>query len=397
MLPLDCSTSYDRPKRIAILGCTGSIGRQTLDVCRRHPDKLQVVALSAHSNTAELVKDAREFNVKRVSVTNIEHRDDSVLSELPNSCSVFFDEKSALDICLYDDIDAVLVAIVGVAGLSASAGVLASGKQLALANKESLVVGGDLLMPMAQPGQLLPVDSEHSAIFQCYLGEHPSEAHAIWITCSGGPFFGKTRKELEHVTVSQALAHPAWNMGAKISIDSATLMNKGLERIEALHLFNVEMDFIRVLIHREAKIHSMVEYKDGSVKAHLGASDMRIPIQYALSYPERWDTPCDRVDFTRLASLTFGSPDLETFRCLSLADTAGREGGTLPCVLNAANEVAVETFLNGLCSFTDIDYIVEQTMDRHSRETVYSLDQLAEVDAWARDTARTVIAAHSIR
>ena len=250
-------------KRIAILGCTGSIGRQTLDVCRQHADKLEVVALSAHSNTKELVAAAREFGVKRIAVTDPQSVHDTILEDLPRDVRLYTGARSAVDICLFDDVDEVLVAIVGVAGLSASAAVLACGKQLALANKESLVVGGDLLMPMARPGMLLPVDSEHAAIFQCYQGENPKEAHCIWLTCSGGPFFGKSRSELSHVTVKQALAHPAWNMGAKISIDSATLMNKGLERIEALHLFHVDMDFVNVVIHREAKIHSMVEYVDG--------------------------------------------------------------------------------------------------------------------------------------
>lgn len=378
-------------KRIAILGCTGSIGRQTLDVCRQHADKLEVVALSAHSNTKELVAAAREFGVKRIAVTDPQSVHDPILEDLPRDAQLYTGARSAVDICLFDDVDEVLVAIVGVAGLSASAAVLACGKQLALANKESLVVGGDLLMPMARPGMLLPVDSEHAAIFQCYQGENLKEAHCIWLTCSGGPFFGKSRSELSHVTVKQALAHPAWNMGAKISIDSATLMNKGLERIEALHLFHVDMDFVNVVIHREAKIHSMVEYVDGSVIAHLGASDMRIPIQYALSYPARWESPSPRLDFRQLASLSFGEPDTDTFRCLKLADIAGREGGTLPCVLNAANEVAVDAFLHDRCSFTDIDAIVEYAMDQHDNSPVYSLDQLSDTDAWARIQARCAL------
>ena len=378
-------------KRIAILGCTGSIGRQTLDVCRQHADKLEVVALSAHSNTKELVAAAREFGVKRIAVTDPQSVHDPILEDLPRDVRLYTGARSAVDICLFDDVDEVLVAIVGVAGLSASAAVLACGKQLALANKESLVVGGDLLMPMARPGMLLPVDSEHAAIFQCYHGENPKEAHCIWLTCSGGPFFGKSRSELSHVTVKQALAHPAWNMGAKISIDSATLMNKGLERIEALHLFHVDMGFVNVVIHREAKIHSMVEYVDGSVIAHLGASDMRIPIQYALSYPARWESPSPRLDFRQLASLSFGKPDTDTFRCLKLADIAGREGGTLPCVLNAANEVAVDAFLHDRCSFTDIDAIVEYAMDQHDNSPVYSLDQLSDTDAWARIQARCAL------
>lgn len=390
MAMLRSAQDADR-KRIAVLGCTGSIGRQTLDVCRQHADKLEVVALSAHGSTEELVAAAREFDVKRIAVTDPQHACDPILEDLPRDTKLYTGARAAVDICLFDDVDEVLVAIVGVAGLSASAAVLACGKQLALANKESLVVGGDLLMPMARPDMLLPVDSEHAAIFQCYQGENPKDAHCIWLTCSGGPFFGKTRSELSKVTVKQALAHPAWNMGAKISIDSATLMNKGLERIEALHLFHVDMDFVNVVIHREAKIHSMVEYVDGSVMAHLGASDMRIPIQYALSYPARWESPSPRLDFTQLMSLSFGEPDIDTFRCLKLADIAGREGGTLPCVLNAANEVAVDAFLHDRCSFTDIDAIVECAMDQHDNSPVYSLDQLSETDAWARIQAQRAL------
>ena len=324
-------------------------------------------------------------------MTDEAHRNDSVLSELSKGCTLAFGAQAVVDICHRDDIDVVLVAIVGAAGLAASHAVLASGKRLALANKESLVVGGELLMPMAAPGQLLPVDSEHAAIFQCLLGENPCEAHCIWLTCSGGPFYGRSRAELEQVTREQALAHPTWNMGAKITIDSATLMNKGLERIEAMHLFGMDLDRINVLIQRESKIHSMVEYADGSVIAHLGASDMRIPIQYAFSYPERWDTPAPRIDFRTLGSLTFGEPDMEAFRCLALAERAGRTGGTMPCVLNAANEVAVGAFLNGCCGFTDIDRVVEAAMEAHDVEPVQSLVQLEAVDAWARHYAASTL------
>ena len=337
-------------KRIAILGCTGSIGTQALDVCRRHADRLEVVALTAHSRTRELVDAAREFGVARVAVTDAARRSDPALADLPAGTSCQFGAEAAVDVCLHDDVDCVLVAIVGAAGLAASAAVLASGKQLALANKESLVVGGELLMPLAREGQLIPVDSEHSAIFQCY-------------------------------------------MGAKITVDSATLMNKGLERIEAMHLFGVDMDFIRVVIQRQSKIHSMVEYEDGSVIAHLGASDMRIPIQYAFSYPDRWETPAPRVDFRELGSLDFAAPDADAFRCLALAERAGRTGGTLPCVMNAANEVAVAAFLDGAIGFTDIDRVVETCMDAHAVEPVQTLEQLADVDASARDAARRAIRA----
>lgn len=377
--------------RVAILGCTGSIGTQALDVCRQHSDKLQVIAISAHSRTRDLVAFAREFDVRAVGVTDSLHAADSILEELPQGCELLTGPSAAVDLALRDDCDVVLVSIVGAAGLEASHAVLTSGKRLALANKESLVVGGDLLMPLASSGQLLPVDSEHCAIFQCLMGENPREAHCIWLTCSGGPFFGRTLDELAHVTRHDALAHPTWNMGAKITIDSATLMNKGLERIEAMHLFGMDLDRINVLIQRESKIHSMVEFVDGSVIAHLGASDMRIPIQYAFSYPERWGTPAPRIDFRELGGLSFAAPDMDSFRCLKLAEIAGRIGGTMPCVLNAANEVAVDAFLHDRLGFNGIADVVELCMDAHDRTDVASLEQLKDIDLWARAQAARII------
>ena len=377
--------------RVAILGCTGSIGTQALDVCRQHSDKLQVVAISAHSRTRDLVAFAREFDVRAVGVTDSLHAADPILGELPQGCDLLTGPSAAVDLALRDDCDVVLVSIVGAAGLEASHAVLTSGKRLALANKESLVVGGDLLMPLASPGQLLPVDSEHGAIFQCLMGENPREVHCIWLTCSGGPFFGRTLDELTHVTRHDALAHPTWNMGAKITIDSATLMNKGLERIEAMHLFGMDLDRINVLIQRESKIHSMVEFVDGSVIAHLGASDMRIPIQYAFSYPERWGTPAPRIDFRELGGLSFAAPDMDSFRCLKLAEIAGRIGGTMPCVLNAANEVAVDAFLHDRLGFNGIADVVESCMDAHDRTDVASLEQLKDIDSWARAQAARII------
>lgn len=377
--------------RVAILGCTGSIGTQALDVCRQHSDKLQVVAISAHSRTRDLVAFAREFGVHAVGVTDPLHVADPILDELPQGCDLLTGPSAAVELALRDDCDVVLVSIVGAAGLEASHAVLTSGKRLALANKESLVVGGDLLMPLSSPGQLLPVDSEHGAIFQCLMGENPREAHCIWLTCSGGPFFGRTLDELAHVTRQDALAHPTWNMGAKITIDSATLMNKGLERIEAMHLFGMDLDRINVLIQRESKIHSMVEFVDGSVIAHLGASDMRIPIQYAFSYPERWGTPAPRIDFRELGGLSFAAPDMDSFRCLKLAEIAGRIGGTMPCVLNAANEVAVDAFLHDRLGFNGIADVVESCMDAHDRTEVASLEQLKDIDSWARAQAARII------
>ena len=240
---------------------------------------------------------------------------------------------------------------------------------------------------------MLPVDSEHSAIYQCYLGEHPREASRIWLTCSGGPFRGYTRDQLSQVTAAQALAHPTWNMGPKITVDSASLMNKGLEVIEAHHLFGLSADEIRVVVHPQSCVHSMVEYVDGSVKAHLGVADMRIPIQFALSYPHRWESPAQSCDFTKLHSLEFLDPDAETFRCLGLALDACREGGTLPAVMNAANEVAVAAFLAGSCHLTDIDAVVGKTMDALGGQKVQSLEQLEEIDAAARAHAGKLVAA----
>lgn len=378
--------------RVALIGCTGSIGSQAIDVCRQHADKLEIVALTVHGSTQELVALAREFTPACVGVTNPGHADDPVLSELPGSTTLITGDAALTEIPARDDVDCVLVAVVGAAGLPASHAALTAGKRLALANKESLVVAGDLLMPLAAPGQLLPVDSEHSAIFQCLLDGDRADVHAIWLTCSGGPFFGRSASELEHVTAREALAHPTWKMGPKITVDSATLMNKGLERIEAMHLFGTAIEDIRVLIQRESKIHSMVEFADGAVIAHLGASDMRLPIQYAFSYPARWDTPAPRVDFRTLGSLTFDAPDAQAFRCLALAERAGITGGTLPCVMNAANEVAVAAFLANACSFTDIARIVEDTMDAHTVERVESFEQLHDVDAWARMAAKNLLA-----
>jgi 1-deoxy-D-xylulose-5-phosphate reductoisomerase len=290
---------------------------------------------------------------------------------------------------------------VGAAGLRASEAALRAGKQLALANKESLVVGGDLLMPLAggaesvtrEDSRLVPVDSEHSAIFQCLLGEPADRLARIWLTASGGPFRGRSAKELRAVTPAQALAHPRWTMGPKITIDSATLMNKGLEAIEAHHLFGVDYGCIRVLVHPQSTVHSMVEFSDGSVKAHLGVTDMRVPIQYALSHPDRWEAPVAPVDFAVLGRLDFEEPDPVTFRCLDLALEAGRTGGTLPAVLNAANEVAVAAFLDGVLDFTGIARVVEIVMDDLGSQRVESFAQLEDVDARARERAQRELAA----
>lgn len=376
--------------RVAVLGCTGSIGRQTLDVCRQHADKVEVIALSAHSSTDELVAAAREFGVRWVGVADASHAHDAVLDELPATCMLCVGEDAAELACL-EEVDCVVLAVVGFAGIEAALKAVQAKKRVAYANKESIVVAGDLLMPMLGDGQLVPVDSEHSAIFQCLVGESHAKVRRIWLTCSGGPFFGYTRDRLCGVTPADALAHPTWNMGQKITIDSATLMNKGLEVLEAHHLFDVSVDDIRVLVHPQSRIHSMVEFVDGSVKAQLGPSDMRIPIQYGLSYPSRWAAPCDSVDWCQAGSLAFGEADEEVFGCLGLAREAGRAGGTLPCAMNAANEVANAAFRSGACGFLDIEHIVRTVMERTPVERVDSLQMLRECDCRARALARVVL------
>lgn len=393
-----CSAGERPPLRLALLGSTGSIGQQALDVVRRSQGAVRVVALAAHRDVERLAAQAAAFDVGTVAMGDEALRDDPRLPRLLDGVEVGFGPAAVEALCGLDGVDVVLNAVVGAAGLRASYATLACGRRLALANKESLVVGGDLIMPLAAEQArkrgapaLLPVDSEHSALFQCLVGECAAEVARLWLTASGGPFRGWTRARLEGVAAAEALAHPTWTMGPKISIDSATLMNKGLEVIEAHHLFAASYDDIRVVVHPQSRIHSMVEYRDGSVKAHLGASDMRIPIQYALSYPERWPSPLEPLDLTALGTLAFEEPDIETFGALPLAFAAGRTGGTAPAALNAANEVAVAAFLNGACSFLDIERTVSAVLERHDPEPVESLEQLEAVDAWARAQAASLL------
>ncbi len=398
-----CPTAAPK-RRIAVLGSTGSIGTQTLDVARRHPDRLEVVALAAGTRGAELLAQAKEFNVGHIALGNPDAAGPSAVTQLEEHVAAFAESASSIgfgadavrSLVHLPEVDVVVNSLVGAAGLQASYETLKAGKVLALANKESLVVGGDLIMPMAaQPGRLMPIDSEHGAIYQCLLGEQPREVSKLWVTASGGPFRGKKRADLEHITPAQALAHPTWNMGRKISIDSSTLMNKGLEVIEAHHLFAMPYDKIEVVVQPQSAIHSMVEFTDGSVKAHLGTTDMRIPIQFALSYPERWDAPVQPLDFRTLGSLEFAAPDTETFRALALAYHAGRVGGTLPCIMNAANEVAVAAFLDEGLSYLGIAECVEASMDAHEQQGVQkveSIEQLLALDSWAREYARGWIA-----
>ena len=407
-------------RRVVVLGSSGSIGVQTLDVIAQHADKLEAVGLAVFGSLDVLGRQARELGVCHLAAGDARLAGDARCDELAAWCaespegSFGVGPQAVVDLVRLPEVDVVVNALVGEAGMRASYETLAAGKVLALANKESLVVAGDLIMPLAAvlderrraeglapafgpAGALMPIDSEHGAIYQCLLGEEPREVTKLWVTASGGPFRGRTRDELSAITPAQALAHPTWNMGAKISIDSSTLMNKGLEVIEAHHLFAMPYDKIAVVVQPQSAIHSMVEFADGSVKAHLGTTDMRIPIQFALSYPARWNAPVQPLDFRTLGTLEFAAPDESTFRCLPLARHAGSTGGTLPCAMNAANEVAVAAFLAEECSYLGIAACVEAVMDAHEREGVQrveSLDQLEAVDAWARAAARAWVRAN---
>ena len=371
-------------KRVAILGSTGSIGRQTLDVIRQHPDLLHPVSLTALSNTDSLRKQAEEFGVRRVGVMD---EAAAKAAGMPGGMGAVIDAATA------DDVDIVVVAVAGVIGLLPTLAAIESGKDIALASKEVLVSAGEIVMPLVREKgiTLTPIDSEHSALFQCLQGADPYSVKSLVLTASGGPFRGKKLADLENVTQENALAHTTWNMGGTITVDSATLMNKGLEVIEARWLFNIDVDSIEVVVHPQSIIHSMVRFMDGSVLGQLGWPDMRLPIQYALLYPERVPNRLPDWDPVKTPNLTFESPDRETFRCLDLAYEAVRKGKTTPCALNAANEEAANGFLEGRCSFLDIPRIVETVMTQHL-PVEPDLDLIIEVDRWAREAARELMA-----
>jgi len=382
--------------RVVILGSTGSIGRQALDVASRFPERIQIVGLAANSAAELIAEQAHAFDVASIALTDPAAASRAALLLDETRTVVESGSDAVARLASLPEADMVLNALVGAAGLRSSMTALTAGKRLALANKESMVVGGELLMALPAARDIIPVDSEHSAIFQCLVGEDAREVGRIWLTASGGPFLGRKAEELADVTVAEALAHPRWTMGPKITIDSATLMNKGLEVIEAHHLFDVGYDDIRIVVHPQSCVHSMVEYRDGSVKAHLGATDMRVPIQYAFSYPARWDAPVTPVDFSALGHLDFQAPDEATFPCLRLALHAGRVGGTLPAAMNAANEVAVAAFIAGACGFKDIPRVVEQVMLAHDAQPLQSIEQIADVDRWARHAAAGTLGSNGV-
>jgi 1-deoxy-D-xylulose-5-phosphate reductoisomerase len=376
-------------RSVAVLGATGSIGMQALEIVGAHPG-LRACALAAGSDHAGLVAAARAHGVERIALVD---RGAAAAARVDFDGEVLEGRDGVERLAADAGADVVLNAIVGAAGLRATLATLAAGADLALANKESLVAGGDLVMDALRRSgsSMLPVDSEHAALAQCMEGAAEGSVSGVVITASGGPFRGRTGESLADVTVAEALAHPTWNMGAKITIDSATLMNKGLEVIEAHHLFGIGYDDIEVVVHPQSIVHGMVRYRDGALLAHVGYPDMRVPISWALTFPERAATPVPALDLAAPLRLEFEPPDLATFRCLALARAAGREGGTAPCVLNAANEAAVASFLDGEIGFLEIAALVERALDEVAAEPLASLEQLEDADARARAAVRDAV------
>ena len=380
-------------KKIAILGSTGSIGTQTLDVVREHSDELQVVALAAGSNKERLKEQIKEFHPKLVSLSD-EKKAQELKEELAGEqVEVVCGMEGLIEVAGADSADVVVTAVVGMMGILPTMEAIKKGKDIALANKETLVTAGHLIIPMAKEYgvSILPVDSEHSAIFQCLHGERENKIAKLLITASGGPFLGKTRDELKDVTVEDALKHPNWSMGRKITIDSATLVNKGLEVIEARWLFDVMPEDIEVVVQPQSIIHSMVEFEDGAVKAQLGVPDMRLPIQYAFSYPQRVRSSFDRLDFLKCNSLTFEAPDTKRFRNLALAYEALHQGGNMPCIVNAANEVVVASFLKDQISFLGMSDVIEKAMQRVPFIATPTYEDYVSTDAETRRIAAEMV------
>jgi len=382
----------DQPKKIAILGSTGSIGTQAIDVINQHPSKFKVLALTAGNNAGLLIEQAIALQPSQVCIAN-EAKYDEVKNGLSHLNIEVSSGKNAInEIAANEDLDMLLSSLVGFAGLEPTITAIKKGTNIALANKETLVVAGQLINDLLKQHQvkMYPVDSEHSAIFQCLIGEENNPIEKIYLTASGGPFRGKDKSFLETVKKEQALKHPNWEMGAKITIDSATLMNKGLEVIEAKWLFDLQVDQIDVIVHPQSIIHSIVQYEDGSMKAQMGLPDMKLPIQYALAYPNRIQSNFPRFNFIDYPQLTFEQPDKATFRCLGLAFTALEKGGNMPCILNAANEIAVASFLKDEISFLKIPSVIEKTMTKVEFIANPSIEDLIQTDLTSREICKSL-------
>jgi 1-deoxy-D-xylulose-5-phosphate reductoisomerase len=380
---------YGMLEKVAILGSTGSIGTSTLAVIKEHPEQFEVVALAAGNNAKLMIQQVKEFQPRLVSMATREAAE-AVKREVGDEVRVLWGDEGLKEVAASPDSTYLVSALVGSKGLVPTLEAIRAGKKIGLANKETLVTAGHIVTAEAKKHQvpLLPIDSEHSALFQCLHGERMDDVERVIITASGGAFRDWSREELVNATVEQALNHPNWAMGNKITIDSATMMNKGFEVIEAHWLFDFPYEKIDVVLHPQSVIHSMVEFNDGAVMAQLGTPDMRVPIQYALTYPKRMQLTTKRLDFVQLSRLDFKAMDFKRYPCLKMAYDAGKAGGTVPAVLNAANEVAVQTFLQGKCTFLAIEEIIERTLDAHQAVSNPSLEEIEEADRWARQFAQ---------
>lgn len=379
-------------KKILILGSSGSIGKNTIDLVRALPDKFEIVGLSVNQNTEELEKQINEFNIKTV-VVNDEYKAKELRNVFRNKCEILSGDKGLIEIVKRNNYDILVTALVGFAGLAPTIEAIKLKKRIALANKETLVVAGEIIINLAQKygAEILPVDSEHSAIFQCLVGENKNQINKIILTASGGPFLNKKKEELENVTIDEALNHPNWKMGNKITIDSATMMNKGLELIEAFWLFQLPKEKIEILIHPQSVIHSFVEFVDGSLKAQLSTPDMKLPILYALSYPQRFEFSGVTTNLKKISNLTFIEPDFNKFVCLKIAYDVISEGGISPCILNAANEIAVDNFLKGKIKFTQIPELIESALNKIEKKNNFDLEDVFETDLRTREFVLNLI------
>ena len=375
-------------KNISILGVTGSIGTQALEVIRDNREEFKLLGISANTSVKKVIEIIKEFNPKIVAMYTKEASEEvkNFCIEYDSSIEVVYGIEGLIKVATIDESDIILTSVVGMIGLVPTLEAIKKGKTIALANKETLVVGGEIVMEEAKKynAKIIPVDSEHNAIFQCLNGEDKKAVRSIIVTASGGPFRGKKREDLINVTKNEALKHPKWSMGAKISIDSATLMNKGLEVIEAKWLFDMPMDKIKVVVHPQSIVHSMVEYVDGSILAEMASTDMKLPIHYAFTYPNRVKGSTEYLNLFKYNTLTFEEPDMETFKNLALAYEIGKKGGNAPTILNASNEVLVEKFLKEQIGFYYIPYYIEKSLDAHNSITNPKLDDILEVDRWAR-------------
>lgn len=379
-------------KNLAVLGSTGSIGTQTLDVVRANRDLFTIKVLAANSSIDQLAEQIAEFSPE-LAVLADEQAADELRKRNIGKTVILGGKEGLVKAAAYDGTDIVVTSLMGFAGLAPTMAALEKGKDIALANKETLVVAGELVMKKAaeKGAAILPVDSEHCALFQCLQGEKRKTVEKLILTASGGPFRGKKVAELKNVSIKDCLAHPTWSMGKKITVDSATLVNKGLEVIEAHWLYDMPYDKIQVAVHPQSIVHSMVAYQDGAVMAQLGSTDMKLPIQYALTYPDRVKSEWKRLDFWNMQPLTFEKPDMDTFRGLKIAYEAGKAGGTMPCVMNAANEVAVAAFLAGKIGFLDIYELIEKALERRENKSNPSFEVLCEEDAWIREWTEKLI------